>query len=219
MTLRIPGERTLPHKEQMVREILAEVADEPARHRPRLFAPLAAAASVALVAGALVAGSRLIGHDRPDDQPPVTDTSAPRRVPVGPGDVAVNGRPLTSAETNELVAACVRGAGPIQPMATPYQPGEILHAMTINAPGDVRSLQTVAFRDRTTGAVIGCDGQPTEKTPSGTTINGTTSTPIRPLAIGSGESAVAMGPNGFRDDIWLGDGKHDTFVTFSWYSV
>jgi hypothetical protein len=170
MTRQIPAERPLPHKQEILERVLAD--STPARRRAWPI-PVAAAASVAVVAGGLL--TVISQHNTQQTDPaPVAGSSSSRpseAKPAGPKDVQLNLGPLSAAETTKMVDACLRETAQY---GAPHngQAGAITHAIRVKGWNRTNPTeQTVAFVDKSTGLLNACVGQPA-KTPSGPTGSG-----------------------------------------------
>jgi hypothetical protein len=172
MTRQIPAERPLPRKQEILERVLAE--DAPARRRGWVV-PVAAAASVAVVAGGLLAITSQHDTQQPD-RTPVAGASSSRpsqAKPAGPKDVQINLGPLSAAETTKMVDACLRETGQYGP---PHngKAGAITHGIRVKGWNRTNPTeQTVAFVDESTGLLNACVGQPA-KAPNGPTGSGVT---------------------------------------------
>ncbi|MEU4392322.1 hypothetical protein [Kribbella sp. NPDC023855] len=166
MIKQLPAERPLPRKQDILDHVLA---DDTRQRRPWLV-PIAAAASVAVVAGGLVFAS-----SGQDDQPvpgPAAQTTPTKpslvRPKPQPSDVQVNAGPLGAAEANALAEACVRQEG-----HPPGEVGQVSHAFKVRNWADPRKTEnTVVVLDKSNGLIYGCVGFPTTKSASGETVQG-----------------------------------------------
>lgn len=125
MTKQLPADRPLPHRQEILERILADEAAPPRRSRTWLI-PVGAAASIALIAtGALIASGR---HADTTPAPPAADPTPTRTNNAGPADVHIDAGPVTGAEKNAAVQACLVTVG--QGSATPAVVG---HAVKVRS--------------------------------------------------------------------------------------
>ncbi|GAA1577588.1 hypothetical protein GCM10009789_33850 [Kribbella sancticallisti] len=171
MITKPPAERPLPHKQDILERVLA--GETPQTRTRTWLIPVAAAASIAVVAGGLVAATS--GHENqpapgPAAGPTPTKSGKPsaKSTPAGPADVRVNVGPLKAAEASALAEACVSPAEGHQ-----GEVGEISHAFTVRSWVDPRKTEnSVVVLDKSNGLIYGCVGFPTAKTPTGEVVDG-----------------------------------------------
>lgn len=156
MIKQLPAQRPLPHKDDILDRILA---DDTRNRRPWLV-PVAAAASVAVVAGGLVlATSGPDGEPVPGPAARTTPTKPTTAKPKPkPSDIQVNAGPLGAAEANALAEACVRQEGRAP---APGQVGRVSHAFKVRRWGDPgKTDNSVVVLDKSNGLIWGCNGFP-----------------------------------------------------------
>lgn len=171
MTTQIPPERPLPHKQLVLDRILTDAA--PVRRRTWVV-PVAAAASVAVVAGGLLAAN-LADSNTPQPGPaPAAGPTATGRVgtprPATAASVQVNLGPLSAAEKTGMVSACMTEASQAGAQA---KAGTVTHAIRVKGWSAARPTElTVAVLDTNSGLVISCVGRPGGHTRSGQPTTG-----------------------------------------------
>jgi hypothetical protein len=232
MTTRIPAERTLPHKQEILERVLADQEQTVRRTRGRWLVPVSAAAGIAVIVGGVIA----LGDDRNDGggQPPAAGTTSARTpgastTPPGIGkqaaDIRVNLGPANPAEANALAEACVE-AGVANP-SDPAQIGPITRAIKVPSWGAQRAVDnSVVVNEVLSGLTWGCVGVPTVKDRAGNTVAGFDAT----LLAGEDTGKVAINhpdathPAATRDDgavqayVEL-DRKADVLRRDCWYEV
>lgn len=182
MTRQIPVERPLPHKQEILERVFAD--DGPARRRAWVV-PVAAAASVAVVAGGLLAISSQHTTQQPNPTPAAGPSSSrPSQVkPAGPKNVQINLGPLSAAETTKMVDACLRETSQYGP---PHngKAGAITHAIRVKGWNRTNPTElSVAFLDKSTGLLNACVGQPAK------TLNGPMGSGVTGGAVGGDPAA------------------------------
>jgi hypothetical protein len=168
MSKQIPMERSLPHKEEILTRVLAD-RDAPAR-RPWLV-PVAAAASIAVVAGGLsVAASR--GSTPQQGPAPAAGPTAepsPGATTGKVADVRINLGPVGRTQAKALAEACVSQFG------RQGQVGAITHAIRVKGWSKEYPVElSVAALDKNSGLVMACVGYPTKRSADGQTVAGFT---------------------------------------------
>ena len=164
MTPRIPAARMLPDKQAMLDRVLAGEANN---HPRRVWmVPIAAAASVAVVAGGFAAATGVLpdGGARPDRDPvlspadqqrPTTDKPVrpDKRGGTGGGrTIGLNLGPIGSEDAREFAKACLALVRPRSEV------GSVMHAVRVRGWGrDKADLTVVAEDDQ--GVLYGCIGQ------------------------------------------------------------
>jgi hypothetical protein len=110
MTTRMPAERTLPHKQEILERVLAE-EQRPARRRGWMV-PVAAAASIAVVAGgALTINSLRDGSNPTDGGPAVVQSPAARPSVPGSLGISIDRGRLTEAQAAQAAKNCLKWFG------------------------------------------------------------------------------------------------------------
>lgn len=164
MSTRIPAERTLPRKQEILERVLGD-QEQPVR-RGRWLVPVSAAAGIAVIVGGVVA----LGDDRPDGGvAPATGTTSPSVKPTAPGkqaaDVPVNLGAMGAAKA--LADACVRAGN------ASGRTGAVTRAIEVPSWGTQRKVDgSVVVTDSRSGLTWGCVGIPTVKDRAGNTVNG-----------------------------------------------
>jgi hypothetical protein len=171
MSRQIPMERSLPHKEEILTRVLTD--RDAAASRPWLV-PVAAAASIAVVAGGL---SVAAAHDSTPQQSPAPaagPTAGPSpSATAGKGqagkvtDVRINLGPVGRAQAKALAEACVARFG------RQGQVGAITHAIRVKGWSTESPVElSVAALDKNSGLVMACVGYPTRRSADGQTTAG-----------------------------------------------
>ncbi|MGW6281623.1 hypothetical protein [Kribbella sp. NPDC055071] len=164
MTTKLPTDRPLPHKQEILERVLAEAVQGDHRRRGWLV-PVGAAASIALVAGGVLVATA--GHDQTRQAPTAGPASknpskapatVPRKPPLTrplPSEIDIDLGPLTAAEEAAAAQNCLSQSGDAN------QATQIGHATRVMSwvPGKVDS--TVAFTTAPEGLRVGCAGPPT----------------------------------------------------------
>ncbi len=172
MRTQLPGERTLPDRRAMLDRILAA---EPVHARRRTWAaPLAAAASVSLVAGGFVVGSGVLRDTTAPAGGVVTGTtSEPERTATPPTarrsarpavepTVDLDLGPIDAEEAREFARDCLAEASPGADVA------EVTHAVRVRDWGRPNATDlTVVVLDRQERLLRACVGEPTATSRSG----------------------------------------------------
>jgi hypothetical protein len=162
MTTKLPADRPLPHKQEILERILTDDATN--SHRRGWLIPVSAAASIALIAGGVLVATT--GHDNTQQAPtagtasknpskaPATVTQKPPATKPMPSEIDIDLGPLTAAEESAATKNCLSRA------QEPNHPEQISHAMKVMSwvPGKVES--TVAFV-APSGVRLACEGRPT----------------------------------------------------------
>jgi len=142
MITKLPTDRPLPHKQEILERILADDA-APARHRRGWLVPVSAAASVGVFAGGLLVATT--GHDKTQPgpaatHPPTATTPTKRAIQAAPDiHIHINLGPLTAAETTKAAQTCLAKI-PGSNHAT-----GLAHGVKVMTWGRVKTESTVVF--------------------------------------------------------------------------
>ncbi|MFC0623928.1 hypothetical protein [Kribbella deserti] len=155
MTLKLPTERPLPRPQTVLDHVLA-TGNEPVRRRGWLV-PVAAAASVAVVAGGVLSVSR---GGTPEPMPveaPVASTSKSTGKTATTGGTAASVRlairPLNASERAAAAKACLND------VASNGVLGEVSSAVLTRTWGKYPEKASIAVLDRRSGLVYACTGR------------------------------------------------------------
>ncbi|WP_328992998.1 hypothetical protein OG394_01855 [Kribbella sp. NBC_01245] len=155
MTLKPPAERRLPQPQAVLDQVLAD-GNHPVRRT--WLIPVAAAASVAVVAGGLFVASRGGAAELLPDQPPVASTSqtaVTSRTAVAPAEESISltvGR-LKASERAAAAAGCLRQVVPNGIV------GDIAHPLRSRGSGKYPTRLTLTVTDARSGLIYGCVGR------------------------------------------------------------
>jgi hypothetical protein len=176
MSTRIPAERTLPHKQEILERVLADQVQAVRRPRARAWlVPVSAAAGIAVIVGGVVA----LGDDRNvggGDAPAAgTTTGTPRTTPSGVGkqatDIKVSLGPVKPADASALAEACIDSTA--TDPSDPAQLGPVTRAIKVPSWGTQRAVDnSVVVTEIRSGLTWGCVGVPTVKDRSGNSVQG-----------------------------------------------
>ncbi|GAB2610500.1 hypothetical protein [Kribbella endophytica] len=177
MSTRIPAERTLPHKQEILERVLADQEQSVRRTGGRgWLVPVSAAAGIAVIVGGVV----VLGGNRSDGsgEAPAAGTTTARTPSTAPSgisqqaaDISVNLGPVNSAEASALAEACIDSTA-TDPNG-PAQIGPITRAVKVPSWGRQRTVDnSVVVKEVLTGLTWGCVGVPTVKDRSGNTVQG-----------------------------------------------
>lgn len=149
MITKLPADRPLPHKQEILERILADDRAETGTHRRRgWLVPVSAAASIAVIAGGVLVVAT--GHDKSQPAPATRQTPAtqqtPSTTPAKPKvsiqlhpDINIDLGPLTAAEKTKAAQAC------LGPMGGPNRPTAVGHGIKVKTWGQKGSETTIAF--------------------------------------------------------------------------
>ncbi|MEU4192215.1 hypothetical protein AB0E69_09970 [Kribbella sp. NPDC026611] len=166
MITKLPANRPLPHKQDILERVLSDdpssTANAPTRHaghrRRTWLVPVGAAASIALVAGGVLVATNhnrsqapAAGHSPSTGTSAHTSTSAPSKSRPA-GDVHIDLGPLSAAEKKDAAAKCLAELG-ISSRAT-----QLTHAVRVRnwVPG--KEAITIAFTTEPEGLRYACEG-------------------------------------------------------------
>jgi hypothetical protein len=182
MIKQLPAERPLPQKEEILGRVLAEGAAT--GRKRRWLVPVAAAASIAVIAGGLLTVPALVRSDDNGTNPAGrtsqgTPSTPPKTTQTNGSGVSIDRGKLTDAEATAFGTACAKGIGaqdrPGQD--SPDWPGagakveKILHATKIVGRFPNSSTDwTVAVKSG--GHTYACVGRITKKGPDGQLMRG-----------------------------------------------
>ena len=154
MITKLPADRPLPHRQEILERILADDLAPARRHRGWLV-PVGAAASIALVAsGALFAANN---HQKSQPGPattpsPSTPTSSASTSSASAKDIHINLGPLTAAQKAAAAKTCVDA------MENHNTATDIGHGLKVMSWGNGGPSTTVAFSAAPQGLRYGCEG-------------------------------------------------------------
>ncbi|MEV6283599.1 hypothetical protein [Kribbella sp. NPDC051770] len=222
MTTRIPAERTLPNRQEILERVLAD-QEGAVRRRRGWVVPVSAAAGIAVIVGGVVA----LGDDpRVGGEPPVAGTPTSAAPTAGtptaaaesgkqPADVVLNLGPSSPADANALARACADSVG------------RISRALKLRSWAEGGQTEnSVVVEDPSTDRVYGCVGEPTKKTRTGQTVDGFELTLLQGKAPKiTIEAPDARHPAAPRDgtgsvQAYIAyDREPDVLMTAGWYQV
>jgi hypothetical protein len=222
MIKQLPAERPLPDKQVILDRVLAE--DSAPAKRGWLM-PVAAAASIAVIAGGVLTVPALMKSDDgtgPAGQSQTGATKHTAGTPAGMGQSIDAGR-LTPAQASEFGKACARMIGATDPWKFPDQlpsnwpdghakVNAILHPTVVRSGWDPKATdKTVVIKSG--GKTYGCVGQVTKKRPDGSTTFG-----YDWATFATSKQGVHGTGGGMAGTIVL-DNKPDKLVTDRWIVV
>ncbi|MEV5967739.1 hypothetical protein AB0L70_38585 [Kribbella sp. NPDC051952] len=145
MITKLPADRPLPHKHEILERILADDLTAVRRRRSWLV-PVSAAASIAVIAGGILVVAT--GHDKSQPAPATQQTSATTQAttPAKPKvsiqlhpDINIDLGPLTAADKTKAAQACLSSMG------GPNRPTAVGHGIKVMTWGRQASETTIAF--------------------------------------------------------------------------
>lgn len=214
MTLKPPAERRLPQPQAVLDQVLAD-GNHPVRRT--WLIPVAAAASVAVVAGGLFVASRGDAAKPLPDQPPVASTSQSAVVPREESISLTVGR-LKASERAAAAAGCLRQVVPNGIV------GDIAHPLRSRGSGKYPTRLTLIVTDDRSGLIYSCAGRFIAGQPhfDASVVGGDPAAAARskiklnpPDRTHPAAPTEAMSQTGH---VML-DAKPDFFAMYSWYRV